>query len=68
MSDDSVAVSKIINAHDANQRWKQSLELSSTFAQIWMQNPHLAKQAGRRVEEFVMPLAEVQKRHLDDLL
>lgn len=60
--------SRIITAQDANIRWQQSLELYSTFAQIWIQNPQLAKQAGRRVEEFVMPLVEVQKRHLDDLV
>ena len=56
-----------ITAHDANIRWQQSLELCTTFAQIWIQNPQLAKQAGRRVEEYVMPLSEVQRRHFDDL-
>ena len=60
--------SRTITAQDANIRWQQSLELYSTFAQIWIQNPQLAKQAGRRVEEFVMPLVEVQKRHLGDLV
>ena len=56
-----------ISAYDANIRWQQSLELSTTFAQIWIQNPQLARQAGRRVEEYVMPLSEVQLRHFDDL-
>lgn len=60
--------SRTISAQDAAARWQQSLELCSTFAQIWIENPQLAKQAGRRVEEFVMPLAEVRKRHLDDLV
>lgn len=58
---------KTINAQDANARWEQSLELTTAFAQIWLANPQLAKQAGRRVEEFVMPLVEVQKRHINDL-
>lgn len=61
------AFSTTISAHDADIRWKQSLALYSTFAEIWIKNPQLAKQAGRRVQELVMPLVEVQRRHLDDL-
>ncbi|MES2941446.1 MAG: hypothetical protein V4772_01100 [Pseudomonadota bacterium] len=64
---ENVIVSKTINAADAAMRWHQSLQLVSTFTEIWIQNPQLAKQAGRRVEEFVLPLVEVQKRHLHDL-
>ncbi len=59
---------KKISAQDASARWEQTLALATTFTQIWLANPKLAKQAGRRVEEFVMPLAEVQKRHANDLI
>ena len=58
----------VISSHDANLRWQQSIELYSTFTEIWVQNPQLAKQAGRRVQEHVMPIAEVQQRHVNDLL
>lgn len=67
MSDSPTAHARTINAEDAAKRWEQSLSLATTFAQIWMSNPLLAKQAGRKVEEFVMPLVEVQKRHANDL-
>ena len=67
MSDSPKSHSGAINAEDAAKRWEQSLSLVTTFAQIWMSNPLLAKQAGRKVEEFAMPLAEVQKRHANDL-
>jgi hypothetical protein len=67
MSDVIKATSKLISAHDANLRWQQSLQLYSTFAEIWIQNPQLAKQAGRRVQELVMPLVDVQRLHLNDL-
>lgn len=59
---------KTIGAQVAAVRWEQALALATTFTQIWLANPKLAKQAGRRAEEFVMPLAEVQKRHVNDLI
>ena len=67
MSDSSKLPSRTISAEDAAKRWEQSLALFTTFTQIWMSNPLLAKQAGRRVQELVMPLDEVQKRHANDL-
>ncbi|MFN0041545.1 MAG: hypothetical protein ACKVP2_18690 [Burkholderiales bacterium] len=68
MPDSPDTDARTINAVDAARRWEQSLALVTTFTQIWMSNPLLAKQAGRKVEEFVMPLFEVQKRHANDLL
>lgn len=56
-----------ISAEEASLRWDQSLALISTFTEIWLDNPQLARQAGRRVQEFVMPLAEVQRLHAGDL-
>jgi hypothetical protein len=68
MSDSSISHARTISAEDAAERWEQSLSLVTTFTQIWLANPALAKQAGRKVEEFVMPLDEVQKRHANDLV
>ena len=60
--------SRTISEEDAAKRWEQGLALFTTFTQIWMSNPELAKQAGCRVEELVKPLDEVRKRHANDLL
>jgi hypothetical protein len=68
MSDSPISHARTISAEDAAKRWEQSLALVTTFTQIWISNPMLAKQAGHKVEEFVMPLAEVQKRHANDFL
>lgn len=67
MSDVMKSSSTVISASDADTRWRQSLELYSTFAEIRINNPKIAKQAGQRVQELVMPVVEVQRRHLDDL-
>ena len=57
----------VISAQDANHRWEQALALYSTFTEIWVSNPQLAKQAGRRVEELMMPIDQVQHLHRNDL-
>lgn len=44
------------------QRWEQSLAQFEMWTQIWRDNPQLAKQAGKRVEELLMPIAQVQAR------
>ena len=67
MSEATNFTPRVISAEDANFRWEQALALYSTFTEIWINNPKLAKQAGRRVQELVMPLEEVQQRHLNDL-
>ncbi|RYX95850.1 MAG: hypothetical protein EOO28_10610 [Comamonadaceae bacterium] len=56
-----------ISDSQAMERWEQSLQLLDTFTQIWLDNPKLARQAGSRVQEFVMPLEEARERHLHDL-
>jgi hypothetical protein len=58
---------KVISAQDANLRWEQALALYSTFTEIWISNPQLAKQAGRRVQELMMPIDQVQLLHRNDL-
>ena len=67
MSKAAYLLPKNISADDANSRWEQSLALYLTFTEIWINNPKLAKQAGRRVKELVMPIAEVRQLHLHDL-
>jgi len=61
---DSMAV---ITAGMAAQRFAQGMGLLDVFTRIWIANPTLAKQAGRKVEEFILPLEEVQRRHASDL-
>jgi hypothetical protein len=48
------------SAEELDQRWQQSLAQFELWTQIWKDNPELAKQAGRRVQELMMPLADVQ--------
>jgi len=51
----------------AQARMQQSLALTDLFVSIWASNPMLARQAGPRVEEFMMERDEVQRRHAHDL-
>lgn len=50
-------------AEQLQQRWEQSLAQFEMWTQIWRDNPSLAKQAGSRVEELLMPIAQVQARY-----
>ena len=50
-------------ADQLQQRWEQSLAQFELWTQIWQDNPQIAKQAGKRVEELLMPLAQVQARY-----
>lgn len=56
-----------IDAPTAAARWAQALSLFETFVEIWGANPQLARQAGRRVEELMLPSDEVRRRHIHDL-
>jgi hypothetical protein len=67
MSEASTQPRRVISAQDAKLRWEQALALYSTFTEIWISNPHLAKQAGRRVQELMMPIDQVQQLHRNDL-
>ncbi|MBO9515741.1 MAG: hypothetical protein J7549_16625 [Variovorax sp.] len=51
----------------AEARLEQALALADFMAAAWSANPRLARQAGRRAEEFMMPRDEVQRRHARDL-
>ena len=68
MDDAPIRTVRFIDAQTAQARWEQGQALTQLFTDIWLSNPVLAKQAGKRVEEFLMPLADVQRRHLGDLL
>lgn len=67
MSEMKYSTPKLISAQDAYHRWEQALALYSTFTEIWISNPQLAKQAGCRVQELMMPIDQVQQLHLNDL-
>ena len=67
MSETTNLPRRVISAQDANLRWEQALALYSTFTEIWISNPQLAKQAGRRVQELMMPIDQVQQLHRNDL-
>jgi hypothetical protein len=49
------------SAEEIDQRWQQSLAQFELWTQIWKDNPQLAAQAGQRVQELMMPIAEVQR-------
>jgi hypothetical protein len=49
------------SAEELDQRWQQSLAQFELWTQIWKDNPQLAAQAGQRVQELMMPIAEVQR-------
>ena len=40
-------------------RLSQSEQMRDFFVQMWLQNPEMAKRAGRRVQELVAPLPSV---------
>jgi hypothetical protein len=47
----------------AEARFQQGLAMLEFMVEVWSANPHLARQAGRRVEEFMMTRDEVQRRY-----
>jgi hypothetical protein len=49
------------SAEELDRRWQQSLAQFELWTQIWKDNPQLAMQAGQRVQELMMPIAEVQR-------
>lgn len=63
MSKSSAGDVQVITAEQAHARWEQAFELFNTWTTIWADNPKFAKQAGARVEELMLPLAEVQLRY-----
>ena len=58
----------MIDAPTAAARWAQALSMFDFFVEVWRVNPQLAKQSGRRIEELMLPIAEVRRRHANDLL
>ena len=59
MRDDDYGI-PVPTAEQLQRRWQQSLAQFEFWTQIWLDNPTLAKQAGTRVEELLMPLSQVQ--------
>ena len=52
-------------ADQVQERWLSALAQFELWTQIWAANPELAKKAGSRVEELMMPLEAVQLRYKD---
>lgn len=50
-------------AEQLQQRWEQSLVQFEMWKQIWRDNPELARQAGKRVQELMLPLADIHSRY-----
>ena len=50
-------------AEQTETRWLQSLAQFELWTQIWRDNPQLAQQAGKRVQELMMPLETAQKNY-----
>jgi hypothetical protein len=64
----STQCTTVISEADAAARVAQGLGLVELFTQIWLDNPKLLKQAGCRIEEFMMPIEQAQLLHASDLL
>lgn len=46
-----------------HERWLNILAQFELWTQIWAANPELAKQAGTRAEELMMPIEAVRLRY-----
>jgi hypothetical protein len=64
---DMIFPTTVIPREIAEARLQQGLALMDFFVMVWASNPHLARQAGPRIEEFMMTRDEVQRRHSHDL-
>ena len=51
------------NAEIMNERWNNALAQFELWTSIWSDNPQLARNAGVRVEELMMPIEAVQHRY-----
>ena len=51
------------SAETVNERWLSALAQFELWTLIWSDNPQLAKKAGARVEELMMPIEAVQYRY-----
>lgn len=59
--------SSLPSADVVQERWLNALAQFELWTQIWADNPELAKKAGIRVEELMMPLSAVQPRYANYL-
>ena len=57
------ALTGVPAAEVLQERWLNILAQFELWTQIWAANPELAKQAGSRVEELMMPIEAVQARY-----
>ena len=61
---ESLGVLSMPTTDVVHERWVNALAQFELWASIWSENPQLAKSAGVRVEELMMPLDEVRLRNL----
>ena len=52
-----------LTADIVNERWICALAQFELWTSIWSDNPQLARNAGVRVEELMMPIEAVQHRY-----
>ena len=53
---------KVIPEELLRARLEQSEQMREFFIQMWLQNPHLARQGGARVQGLITPLASLEER------
>lgn len=58
---------RVIDAQAAAQRWAQALDLFEFSFEACRSNAGLAERSGRHIHEWMLPIAEVRRRHVDDL-
>lgn len=58
----TVELSAVPTAEMVNERWMNALSQTELWTFIWLNSPQLAKNAGTRVEELMMPIEMVQRR------
>jgi hypothetical protein len=53
------------SAQEIEERCSLAIAQFELWTQIWRDNPDLVKKAGRRVEELMMPLVDVQRLYAE---
>ena len=61
MSEDKLLTSPVITEELMRARLAQSEQMRDFFLQMWMQNPRLAKRAGKRVQDLMAPMQSVKQ-------
>ena len=65
MSEPSHPVHAVIPEHLMLSRLAQSEQMREFFIQMWLQNPALAKQGGKKVQDLLSPLMAAHLKETD---